>query len=101
MRVLFTLVVGGLLPLTIAAPYEKRQTGSLLGLLGSNSGAPGLQGTLMSLSSSIIEMFAEKPAKVTDIEGQKNTRPDSKHKRYWLGPYEVPAGKVRSRYSNV
>jgi hypothetical protein len=94
MRVSLTISVVFWLSLTTAAPLEKRQTGSFLDIFSDKAGV-SLMGALMSLPSWLTDILADKPAKVTDIEGQKNTRPNSKHKRYLFGPYDVPAGKVR------
>jgi hypothetical protein len=95
MRINLTFAFGLWASLATAAPYEKRQTGSLLDMFGGNAAAGTFMESGMSMSNSFTEMFADKPAKITDIKGMKNTWPNSKHKRYWFGPYDVPAGKVR------
>jgi hypothetical protein len=79
---------------TIAIPHEKRQSGSLLDLLGGNSNLAVLADSVMSMSNAFMDILATKPNKVTDIVGEKDTFPGAKHKRYWFGPYDVPAGKV-------
>jgi hypothetical protein len=96
MRFSLTISVALWLSLTTAAPLEKRQTGSFLDIFSGKNGI-SLMGALMSLPTWLTDILADKPARVTDIEGQKNTRPNSKHKRYLFGPYDIPAGKVRSR----
>src|ERR1700753_3535421 len=99
MKILLTIVAGAWLASAAAVPHERRQNAPTKPTSTNPAAAMASLGSLvdsmMSFSNSLMELFADKPARVTTIEGEKDSRPGSVHKRYWYGPYDVPAGKVR------
>jgi hypothetical protein len=87
------------LPVALGAPnrnavFKRQRAGgeqitAMNGLLGAMFPSSN------SYSSGFSDRFADKPVKVTEIKGETPTRPGAKFNRYWYGPFDVPAGKVR------
>src|ERR1700760_2962497 len=69
------------------------------GLNKRQSAMNGLIESLMSSMNSFTANLAMKPARVTNITGEVNTRPGSKNKRFWYGPFNIPAAKVNAQYN--
>jgi hypothetical protein len=110
MRIALSLAIGHMVLIVSAVPHERRQLDPILGFFGGNSQSNPLGLQIIPIvasfadfiASSFADFMAEKPAKVTDIQGENHTRPGSKHRRYWFGPYDIPAGKARATpFSNT